>query len=59
MWSSYKEKAFSGKSVFVGEVSLLGEVKKVRSWEKRQKEAEAMGRKVVEMKNVRELKNGF
>ena len=43
--------------VFVGEVSLLGEVKKVRNWEKRGKEAEAMGRKMVEIKNVRELKN--
>jgi DNA repair protein RadA/Sms len=57
MWSNFKEKVFSGKSVFVGEVSLLGEVKKVRNWEKRQKEAGVMGRKVMEIKNVRELKN--
>ncbi|MFA7675983.1 MAG: DNA repair protein RadA [Candidatus Shapirobacteria bacterium] len=42
--------------VYVGEVSLLGEVKKVRSWEKRQKEAENMGRKLVEIRNVKELK---
>jgi DNA repair protein RadA/Sms len=71
MWSSYKEKPLilsvdkstsplnNGRNlpVWVGEVSLLGEVKKVRNWEKRQKEAEAMGRKVVEIKNVRDLKN--
>ena len=59
IWSSYKEKAFMGKSAWVGEVSLLGEVKKVRNWEKRQKEAETMGRKLIEMKNVRELKLVF
>ena len=42
--------------VFVGEVSLLGEVRKVKFWEKRKKEAEAMGRRLVEIKNVREIK---
>lgn len=42
--------------VYVGEVSLLGEVRKVKFWEKRKKEAEAMGKNMVEMKNVRELK---
>lgn len=42
--------------VFVGEVSLLGEVRKVKFWEKRKKEAEAMGKKMVEIKNVREIK---
>ena len=42
--------------VWVGEVSLLGEVKKVKNWEKRKKEAETMGRRLVEIKNVRELK---
>jgi len=57
MWSSFKEKVFIGKSVFVGEVSLLGEVKRVRNWEKRQKEAEVMGRKVIEIKNVKDIKN--
>ena len=57
MWSSFKEKAFSGKSVWVGEVSLLGEIKKVRNWEKRKKEAEGLGRKMVEIGNVREIKN--
>ena len=56
MWSSYKEKALGKNSVWVGEVSLLGEVKKVKNWDKRKKEAEAMGRKMVEMGNVRELK---
>ena len=42
--------------VFVGEVSLLGEVRKVKFWEKRKKEAEAMGKRLVEMRNVREIK---
>ena len=42
--------------MYVGEVSLLGEVKKVRGWEKRKKEAESMGRKMVEIKNIREIK---
>jgi DNA repair protein RadA/Sms len=42
--------------VWVGEVSLLGEVRKVKFWEKRKKEAETMGKKIVEIKNVRELK---
>lgn len=58
MWSSYKEKPLVKNAVYVGEVSLLGEVKKVKNWEKRKKEAEMMGRKVVEIKNVREIKNG-
>lgn len=65
MWSSYKNQPLTktiptslekGGLVFVGEVSLLGEVKKVRGWEKRVKEAEAVGRRVAEMKSVRELK---
>jgi hypothetical protein len=43
--------------VFVGEVSLLGEVRKVRNLEKRKKEAESLGRKLVEIGNVSELKN--
>ncbi len=56
MWSSYKEKPLQNLSVWVGEVSLLGEVKKVKNLEKRKKEAESMGRKLVEINNVRELK---
>lgn len=56
MWSSYKEKALEKNSVWVGEVSLLGEVKRVKFWDKRKKEAESMGRKMIEMENVRELK---
>ena len=55
MWSSYKDKPILG-GVFVGEVSLLGEVRKVKFWEKRKKEADAMGKKLVEIKNVREIK---
>ena len=57
MYSSYKEKSLKDKMVFVGEVSLLGEVKKVRGWEKREKEAKAMGREVAIIYSIRELKN--
>jgi len=57
IWSSYKEKPIGNKLVWVGEVSLLGEVKKVRSLEKRKKEAESLGRRLTEIKNVKELKN--
>lgn len=68
MYSSFKEKPISfsdvrsqisgkqGLLVWVGEVSLLGEVKKVKNWEKRKKEAESMGGKLVEIRNVKELK---
>lgn len=56
MYSSYKEKALTKKAVWVGEVSLLGEVKKVRSMEKRIKEAKGMGREVSTIYSIRELK---
>ncbi len=59
IWSSFKEKALLGKGVYVGEVSLLGEVKVVKGMEKRRKEAEGLGRKLVVMKTIRELKNSF
>jgi len=57
MYSSFKEKALKNKTVLVGEVSLLGEVKKVRGWEKREKEAKSMGRGMANIYSIRELKN--
>jgi DNA repair protein RadA/Sms len=63
MYSSYKEKELKTQGgngippVLIGEVSLLGEVKKVRGWEKREKEAKAMGREVAIIYSIRELKN--
>lgn len=63
MYSSYKEKELKTQGgngippVLIGEVSLLGEVKKVRGWEKREKEAKAMGREVATIYSIRELKN--
>jgi DNA repair protein RadA/Sms len=57
MYSSYKEKALDNRTVFVGEVSLLGEVKKVKQMEKRENEARGMGRKVLNISSIRELKN--
>jgi DNA repair protein RadA/Sms len=66
IWSSYKNKTLrpSGTSldrevkqpVWVGEVSLLGEVRKTRNFERRKKEADNLGGKLVEIKNVRELR---
>jgi DNA repair protein RadA/Sms len=57
MYSSYKEKALDNRTVLVGEVSLLGEVKKVKQMEKRENEARGMGRKVLNISSIRELKN--
>jgi DNA repair protein RadA/Sms len=57
MYSSYKDKALKEGVVLVGEVSLLGEVKKVRGWEKREKEAKAMGRNLATIYSIRDLKN--
>jgi DNA repair protein RadA/Sms len=62
IFSSYKEKIILGKGghtgppVLVGEVSLLGEVKKVRGMEKREKEVKAMKREMVYINSIRELK---
>ncbi len=55
IYSSYKEKS-TGPKVYVGEVSLLGEIRKVRQMERRQKEAKAMGREVATIYSIRELK---
>jgi len=41
--SSYKNKAFAKGTVFVGEVSLLGEVGQVGGMEKRKRQAQALG----------------
>ena len=63
MYSSYKNLPLTpplkkgGGLILVGEVSLLGEVKKVRGWEKREKEAKAMGREMPIIYSIRELKN--
>jgi len=45
LYSSYKSKPLPIKSVFVGEVSLLGEVNPVSREERRQKQARALGLK--------------
>lgn len=71
MYSSYKEKPLLGPAftkamvgkggeksvVLVGEVSLLGEVKRVRGWEKREKEIKAMKREMIYINSIRELKS--
>ncbi len=43
LYSSYKNEALSVKAVFVGEVSLLGQVNPVSREDKRQKQAQALG----------------
>lgn len=42
--------------VYVGEVSLLGEVKKVRAMDKREKEVRGMGREMRTIYSIRDLK---
>lgn len=64
IFSSYKNKAIGvdrqaarvGGVVLTGEVSLLGEVRKVGRWEKRIKEVKNLGRVAAEIGDVRELK---
>jgi len=56
LWSSYKNKAFFEKSVFAGEVSLLGGVRKVRGMDRREKECKILGKSLVKIKKVREIR---
>jgi DNA repair protein RadA/Sms len=57
LWSSYKNRSFVKKEVFVGEVSLLGGVRKVRGMDKREKECKAMGGRMVEIKRVGQIRS--
>ncbi len=54
LWSSFKEKPLKG--VYVGEVSLLGNVKLPRNMEKRKKEIEGLGKKWVEISSLKALR---
>jgi predicted ATP-dependent serine protease len=54
VWASFKNKI--EKRVLVGEVSLLGEVRKVRQWERREKEAKRLGREMEYIYSIAELK---
>jgi DNA repair protein RadA/Sms len=71
IYSSYKDKVLTGKAgnreieskgrnkippVLIGEVSLLGQVKKVKMAEKREKEIKSLGREILNIENIRELK---
>lgn len=60
--SSFQNKSYGGKTVFVGEVGLLGEVRKVTRQSDREKEAKNLGYKIMpSISNVAELsqqKNG-
>lgn len=74
MYSSYKNKKLEtrnlprrqagkkqekGSPVLIGEVSLLGVVKKVKYQERREKEVKNLGREMLKLENVAELKKLF
>ena len=43
--------------VLCGEVSLLGEVKKVRGWERREREAKALKKELLCINSIREIRD--
>lgn len=58
--SSFKDKTLAKKAVFIGEVGLLGEVRSVRSLDKRIKEAKKLGfEKVFSAGNLKNLSGLF
>lgn len=58
--SSFKDKTLAKKAVFIGEVGLLGEVRRVRGLEKRIKEAKKLGfEKVYSADNLKNLSGLF
>lgn len=56
IYSSYKDRALKNKTVLVGEVSLLGQVRKVKMAEKRAKEIKSLGRELLIINSIGELK---
>jgi len=56
IYSSYKDKALKNGTVLMGEVSLLGQVRKVKMAERREKEVKNLGREILKIENIRELK---
>ncbi len=58
--SSYRNKVLPPKSVFIGEVGLLGEIRKVTNLERRIKEAQQLGyTQIYTHRNFRSLKELF
>lgn len=58
IFSSFKNLPFPSSTVFIGEVSLLGEIKKVFFAEKIIKEAERLGfKKIISFKNLTKVKD--
>jgi DNA repair protein RadA/Sms len=59
MASSLQERALPEKTVFIGEVGLMGEIRPVSAYERRVKEARRLGYETIysyeSHKNVREL----
>ncbi|MFA5026083.1 MAG: DNA repair protein RadA [Candidatus Shapirobacteria bacterium] len=62
IYSSYRDKIIIGKGehtgppVLVGEVSLLGQIRKVKMAEKRAKEIKSLGREMLTINSIGELK---
>ncbi|KKQ31440.1 MAG: repair protein radA protein [Candidatus Shapirobacteria bacterium GW2011_GWE1_38_10] len=56
IYSSYKDRPYKNGIVLVGEVSLLGQVRKVKMGEKRTKEIKSLGREMLTINSIRELK---
>ena len=52
IYSSYKNKALKNKMTLVGEVSLLGQVRKVKMLEKRTKEIKSLGREIATIYSI-------
>lgn len=54
--SSFTEKVLGGKTIFIGEVGLLGELRVVRQLDKRETEAKKLGfNKIISPKNAKNL----
>ncbi len=62
IYSSYKDKIIMGEGdhkgspVLIGEVSLLGKVRKVRMAERREREIKSLGMEMMKIENIGELK---
>ena len=56
IYSSYKNEVLKNGKVLVGEVSLLGQVRKVKMAERREKEIKSLGKEMLTIYSIRELK---
>lgn len=59
IYSSYKNEVLKNGKVLVGEVSLLGQVRKVKMAERREKEIKSLGKEMLTIYSIRELKEAI